>query len=119
MTTQTTLHDYETPHPNIDTILGTHTYNAIYNPGTVDVNVNILTGKETTTNQLGYFYLSDIPSDTNQAQIRITAEGFCPRLITHQDRAVHNLQSHGFASRVVANSVPAHQRSPIRKSPCT
>lgn len=29
-------------------ILGTHTYTGIYNPDTVDVNVNVITGEQTT-----------------------------------------------------------------------
>lgn len=31
-----------------DDLLGTHTYTGIYNPDTVDINVNIITGEQTT-----------------------------------------------------------------------
>jgi hypothetical protein len=55
MTTQTSLQDDRftnttpTPTPTLEAdILGTHTYTGIYDPNTVDVNVNIITGEQTT-----------------------------------------------------------------------
>ncbi len=48
-------------------------------------------GCETSSNRLGFFILKNIPSDGDTAQIRITATGYCPELITYQPMGVSDL----------------------------